>query len=314
MKDKTPKKYKFQLSAAKKPPQKRIDKVRSRPLKSFNVLYAYFMFTFRWRGLKRFAPFILHVIQKFFLVQYLEKFHILHIPVKHVDHQLDTLIPYKPAVSECYLDFVNYWIRPMCMIMHRYGSYQGMKITAEYVSYMILTYKESYRIYQRCLSTTRRPTPLSKAERNLQFWDPHYLCIPSLHISIIALTIGFYRMLFVREGFPEDEARQRNAELFTHGIEIAESVLYMKQHSVNCISAALFMITKIDSELFTREYAHEFIQSLFRHCDDVPPDTAERIRDHILTLYEKLMSDSEGVDDWTEAVMAWLQGYVPYEG
>jgi hypothetical protein len=195
------KKYKFKLAPAKKPDAKKIAKVAGRKLTSFNVLYAYFMFTFRWRGLKYFAILMLNVAHKFFLVQYLEKFRILKIPVKNVDHELDKKVPFKQEVAPCYLDFVNFWIRPMCLTMKRFGSYEGMKLSAEYVRYMISMYKEAYKIYSWCLTTTRRPVPTTKAAKTIQFWDPHYLCVPSLHIAIVALTIGFYRMLFVREKF-----------------------------------------------------------------------------------------------------------------
>lgn len=301
--------YKFKIKNAKKPAQKRIKKIFGRTLKSFNVLYAYAMFTFHWTGLKYFAVFILNVIQKFFIVQYLEKFRIIHIPVKKVDHRLDSKIPFKPEFAQCYLDFVNYWIRPMCMTMKRYGSFEGIKLSAEYVRYMIMLYKEAYKIYSHCLTTTARPKPTTKASKGIQFWDPHYLCVPSLHISIVALTIGFYRMLFEREEFLESEKEQWNNEIYAHGIEIAESVLYMKQHSVNCISAAIYMVTKTAPELLTEKMSIDFIDDMFTNSAYVDKHDSKEIKDYIKEMYKSLMSQSQHYDDWTIPLKDWLKNY-----
>lgn len=301
--------YKFKIKNAKKPAQKRIKKTFGRTLKSFNVLYAYAMFTFHWTGLKYFAVFILNVIQKFFIVQYLEKFHIIHIPVKKVDHRLDSKIPFKPEFAQCYLDFVNYWIRPMCMTMKRYGSFEGIKLSAEYVRYMIMLYKEAYKIYSHCLTKTARPKPTTKASKGIQFWDPHYLCVPSLHISIVALTIGFYRMLFEREEFLESEKEQWNNELYAHGIEIAESVLYMKQHSVNCISAAIYMVTKTAPELLTEKMSIDFVDDMFTNSAYVDKHDSKEIKDYIKEMYKSLMSQSQHYDDWTIPLKDWLKNY-----
>ncbi len=307
------KKYKFKLKEAKKPTEAKIEKVKNRSLKSFNVLYAYAMFTFHWTGLKYSIPFILNVIQKFFLVQYLEKFHIIHIPIKNVDHKLDEKVPYKPEVANCYLDFVNYWIRPLCMVMKRYGSFEGIKLTAEYVQYIILTYKEAYKIYSYCLTTTIRPKPTTMAAKGIQFWDPHYLCVPSLHIAIIILTISFYKMLFERENFTEEEKNKWNKELYEHGLEIAESVLYMKQHSVNCIPAAIYMITKIAPELQIQDFATDFILDLFKNATDVQKEDVIQITTHIKTIYEQLMQESLATQNWTEPLKKWIDNYKAYK-
>ncbi|MGN0728638.1 hypothetical protein [Treponema sp.] len=304
-------KYKFKLKNAKKPGMKKIKKTLGRPLTSFNVLYAYAMFTFHWTGLKYFAILIANVIQKFFIVQYLEKFHIIHIPIKNVDHEIDSKIPFKQEFAQCYLDFVNYWIRPMCLTMKRYGSFEGIKISSEYVRYMIMLYKEAYKIYSHCLTTTVRPVPTTKAAKGIQFWDPHYLCVPSLHISIVIITIAFYKMLFDREEFLQEEKDQWNRELYVHGIEIAESVLYMKQHSVNCISAAIYMVTKTAPELLTQEQATAFIDDMFKNSEYVEKNDAMRITSCIKEMYQNLMEQSQNEQDWTVPLKEWLENYKP---
>lgn len=269
------------------------------------------MFTLLPRGLWRFAALIANVFQKFFLIQYLQKFHITHRKVVWLDHALDDLIPHKPEAVGCYMGFVNYWIRPMCYIMHRYGSLQGMKLTAEYVSYMIDLYRASYRVYSRVLTTTRRPAPVTRSEKLLQFWDPHYLCAPSLHIATIILTIGFYRMLFVREDFPKEEAGARNSELYERGLEIAESVLYVKQHSVNCIPAAIYMVTTLNPELKCGDFVKKFIGDLFKDAPDIATNDVEKIQAYILLLYDHLLSEREGRADWTEPVLNFIENYTP---
>ncbi len=306
------KKYKFKIGEAKKPSEKRILKVKGKSLKSFNVLFAYIAFLTRFMGLKTFSIFIFNVLQKFFFIQYFQKFHILHIPCKNVDHELDEKVPFCPEKINCYLDFVNYWIRPLCLILKRYGITQGIKLACEFVCYITKAYKDAYKIYTHSLTTTRRPSSSNKTVQFIQFWDPHFLCVPSLHISIVLLMIGFYRMLFEREGFSESEKEMWNSEIFLHGIEIAESVLFMKQHSINCLSAALYMMTKTSPEIVDEKIAKEFIASLFSTSNEVDEDEVLKIRSYIQTMYFDLIKESEKEKDWTVPLKKWIDNYKPY--
>ncbi|MBR1721775.1 MAG: hypothetical protein IJ727_04730, partial [Treponema sp.] len=91
----------------------------NKPLKSFNPLVAYAGVLFGppsfITNFKCFATFL----KEFFFLQYFEKFHILHIPVVHVDHPLDKKIPFTPKKVSVYLDFINLWVRPLAMLVKK---------------------------------------------------------------------------------------------------------------------------------------------------------------------------------------------------
>jgi hypothetical protein len=52
-------------------------------------------------------------------------------------------------------------------------------------------------------------------------------------------------------------------------LEIAESVLYVKQHSVSCIAAALFFVA-VHLPATDEAFVGGFVQSLFEEQRDVP--------------------------------------------
>jgi len=58
-------------------------------LRSFSVLRAYLTLPFHPRAVSAVYPLFHVIIKDFFLLQFLEKWHILKIPVVHVDHPLD---------------------------------------------------------------------------------------------------------------------------------------------------------------------------------------------------------------------------------
>ncbi|WP_318743108.1 hypothetical protein [Treponema sp.] len=258
----------------------------------------------------RFLGIVLH---KFFFLQYFEKIHIYKIPVKSVDHELDTKVPFREELTMLYLDFINYWIRPLSMMIKKFGHRKGVGLSVEYLNRIVTTYNEAYKVYSRNLTTTVRPKPQTKAVKNIQRVDPHYCCVPSLHIAIIVLTISFYKMLLNREDFSEDERKNWYDEIYSHGIKISESVLYMKQHSVNCIPAAIFMMTVTFPDIMNRELAEKMICDLFKNEDDVAEENKNEIRRYIQNFYNRMMDECAIPEQWSQVVLDWLRTYVPYD-
>lgn len=281
----------------------------NRKLTSFNVAGAYLNVIFSFRGLRFLLPYLGAVIWKFFLFQYFQKIHLRHVKVTNVDHELDSTVPFKEEYIGIYMDFISYWIRPLSMVLKKFGRSYGLKICSEWFSIITFAYNEAYRVYSKNITTTKRPKAKTGAVKNIQRADPHYCCVPSLHIAIIALTVSFYRMILAREDFTEEERKNFNAEIFTHGVEIAESVLYMKQHSVNCITAALYMVTKIEPAMMTPEIAKEIIDNLFVKSDDVAEENKRDIRTYIQVFYDDLLAQSENSNDWTEPLLKWISNY-----
>lgn len=284
----------------------------NRELKSFNPARAYFHIIFSLRGIPVLFRFLGIVLRKFFFLQYFEKMHIYRIPVKSVDHELDTKVPFREELASLYLDFINYWIRPLSMLILKFGHKKGIKLSIEYLNRIILAYNEAYKVYGKNLTTTRRPRPATSAVKGIQRVDPHYCCVPSLHIAIIVLTISFYKMLLDREDFTSEEKKNWYTEIYSHGMAIAESVLYMKQHSVNCIPAAIFMMTQITPDLMNRELAEKMIGDLFISASDVTEENKNSIRSHIQTMYDTLMNSCTAPEFWYENVLSWLKDYEPY--
>lgn len=307
------KEFPFKKGIAKKPSEKRIKKFSSRKMKSFNVMFAYLTIPTTRATRVIFFKFIHTVITRFFLIQYFQKIHFTKRPLKNVDHELDEKVPFRPEKIKIYMQFINIWIRPLVMTMRRYGIHEGSKLCAEFMKYINLIYNEAYAMYSISLTTTHRPKQnLTKAVKNVYKADPHFLCIPSLHIAIVCLCFSFYKMIFEREGFTKEESENWFAELYHHAVEIGETVLYVKQHSVNCIPAALYMLTKVTPELFTQEMAHTFINDLFKTAEDVSPDDRKKITAHIESLYERFIKEGQN-EHWSKPVARWLKEYVPYK-
>ena len=306
-------KYPFRKAVAKPAPLWRIEKYSKWDLKDFKVIHAYTTLFFRPASYKETFSFIWSVITQFFLLQYFQKIRLTHYPIKHVDHELDEKVPFRPEKIKVYLEFINIWIHPLVMLIRRFNSFEGSKLAAEFMCYIKENYKSAAVMYRKCMTTTYRPKcPSSKALTNVQRADPHYLCVPSLHIATVCLCYSFYKMIFKRENFTKEESEKWYNELYFHAVEIGETVLYVKQHSVNCIPAALYMITKNYPELFTPEMGIEYINDLFKNSTDIAPEDKKKINEHIKFTYEKFLLEGIYEKDWTVPVERWLADYKNY--
>lgn len=279
-------------------------------LRSFSVLRAYLTLPFHPRAVSAVYPLFHVIIKDFFLLQFLEKWHILKIPVVHVDHPLDKKVPFTPERVGIYFDFINIWIRPLSMLLSRFGTKKGIVLCREWLERLKTTYKEAAKFYRFSLSTTERPKYFkSPSFLKIHLLDPHYCCVPSLHIAIVVLCFSFYRDLFSREGFGEEEKERWNKELYENAVAIGETVLYVKQHSVNCIPAALYMMTKIHSDIISTDTCIDFINALFREQTDIPNEDKMAINSHIQYMYERFYLEGLHYEDWREPVQRWISSY-----
>ncbi len=246
---------------------------------------------------------------------YLQKIHLRHTPVKHVDHPLDEKVPFNANHLDTYMGFITFYIRPQLIFCTKYGYFNGGQYPAEFMRYLKMIYDEAYKFYSYSFTTTYRPKSNLKSIQKLHKGDPHYMCVPSLHISLVCVTYGYFKMCFDREGFTQAEKDLWLSELKEEGVRIAESVLYLKQHSVNCIPAAIYMITHLCPELFTIEDAVTLIEALFKNVPDVDRHDQKYIVDHIMFTYEQFILEGITEDDWKTPVIRWLDNYesiVPY--
>ncbi|MCM1321848.1 MAG: hypothetical protein NC041_09595 [Bacteroides sp.] len=282
------------------------------PMCSYPLSVPYTALLFHSKSIPTVLKFFYEILHDFFLLQFAVKFKLKKIPVIRADNTLDNAVPFTPEKITTYLGFINYWIHPLSFMLCRMGTHRGLAHCIRFLKLMTRCYKEAARIYRFRMTTTRRPDCfVSPAFSRMWRADPHLLCVPSLHVSICILTYTFYRDLFEREAdfFSAEEKNAYNGELYKQAVAIIESVLYVKQHSVNCIPAALYMMTHIPGVPFTIQQAVEVIQELFAHSSDISEQNKKLIRAHILHMFEQLLLEGCCETDWTVPVKRWLLSY-----
>lgn len=283
-----------------------------RPISSYSVLPAYFTLPFRRCSINVAFTLIRTVLHDFFWLQFSVKFGLKKIEVINVDHPLDAKVPFVPEKVDDYLSFVNYWIKPLSFMLKRFGEKTGIYYCIEYLKLITKCYREASRMYQFRMSTTvRPPVNHNKSFRLIHLWDPHYLCVPSLHIAIVILTSSFYKKYLQNEelSLSANEYTSYVDELYRGAVNIGETVLYIKQHSTNCIPAALYMMTRIIPDLFTIDDAIRFINDLFKNSTDILPEDKTAIIEHIHYLFERLTLEGCSEEDWVVPVQRWILKY-----
>jgi len=232
------------------------------------------------------------------------------LPLVFVDCCTDEKIPFTPEKVGIYLDFVKFFVRPISMLLKHYGLRKGASKCAHYINFLASLYESAGTVYSYCLTTTHRPV----CENNKKFEfiyrnDPHYLCVPSLHICIVAGCCAYFKNLFEKEHFSREERELWNREFFEDAVAIGESVLFVKQHSVNCIPAALYMLTVLHNDIYSAYDAIDFINSLFAHDGIIPSADRTEIITHINFMYERLLLEGAYCDSWQDPVKRWIRSY-----
>ncbi|GAB1483858.1 hypothetical protein MASR2M78_26740 [Treponema sp.] len=245
------------------------------------------------------------MLREFFLLQFQVVLFKKKIPISSVDHPLDIHIPFNPKWVRVYLGFVAFWIRAASFLYGQFG-----RRATDQVAFFIQSIGELYRfaasVYRLNLSTTKRPRFLKHPRFLLiHFFDPHLLCVPSLHVMIVIRTYTHLRSIIQERGKSE-ELKTAIEEVYRRAIEITEAVLYVKQHSVNCIPAALYAMTSFDPLLFPKEEAERFVSQLFLHESSPSPEHAAIIRNYILTAYENYLMKSKMVLDWRIPILEFI--------
>ena len=241
------------------------------------------------------------IIRHFFCAQYRAAFLPGRIRVAHVDHPLDSKIPFAPEHIGTYLDFVPFWIRSLGFMLKTRGR-KSFTTGCKFLDSMGALYAHAGEVYQRHLSTTKRPFYLGHPRFiPIHALDPHLMCIPSLHVMVVIRTYTFFR----RELPPFAEE-----ELYSTALAITEAVLFVKQHSVNCISAALYAMTCFEPDLFPPAEAERFTGDIFTDGTLKAEDACE-IRAHILALYQRFLGEGEtgrnNGEHWTKPLVDFLK-------
>jgi len=263
----------------------------------------------------------------FFYRQYHASFFSGRIPVTSVDHPLDEKIPFIPAWVEIYLDFIYFWIRMLSFFLRRYGR-RSFVFVRDFIFSMGKLYAYAAQVYGKNMSTTDRPFYIARPRFFLiHLVDPHLMCIPSLHVMVAIHTYTMFAKIAKAMG-DEEVLKEQSAEMKQGALAISAAILYIKQHSVNCIPAALYAMTSYDGDLFPPEEAETFTNLLFspaplsetapKGCKTHPaaaPSTKideygkERIKKHILSLYSRFIEEGKTAKSWEEPLLNFLKTY-----
>ncbi len=246
------------------------------------------------------------ILKNFFFLQYKAASHPGLIPVSSVDHPLDQKIPFTPSWVGIYLDFIEFWVQIVGFLLERYGK-NGIAQSKELIDTTAGLYKTAAEVYAKNMSTTERPKYFKKLRFiTIHVFDPHLMCIPSLHVMIAIHAYTKFRSIVQSLGEEENLSKEIN-EMYKGALKITEAVLYVKQHSVNCISAAMYAMSHFDALLFPVEEARTFAEELFTNKAELGTEDGSLIREHIQSLYERFIDEGKEALHWTEPLIRFLE-------
>jgi hypothetical protein len=276
---------------------------------------------------------IFSIFYNFFFRQYRAAWLPSHVPVSRVDHPLDLKIPFVPSWVTIYLDFVTFWIRMLSFLLRRYGRRVYGEVR-EFITSMGELYAYAAEVYQKNFSTTNRPFYIARPRFFLiHLVDPHLMCIPSLHVMVMILTYTRFAAILRSLNEAEHCSAQLN-ERRQGALAITQAILFVKQHSVNCVAASLYAMTCFDGELFPPEEARAFTELLF---GDPPPPAFEQtpgrlpknyrlrpcaaprtklpaadiaeIKAHILGLYRRFLAEGNSIPsrNWADPLLNFME-------
>ena len=290
-----------------------MDSTGSRQLHSFKEYKSLRTYLFLVFYPRTFIPFIKCVhtaLHKFFFLQFSVTLRLRRIPVVSVDNALDKKIPFTPERVSTYLDFIHSLARPLGFCISSFKGKERVRIVSSLLDLLRACYENASHVYSFSMSTTNRPDYKKDSHfRLIHALDPHLMCVPSLHVAIMIMAWIYYRDVFRLPYFTEEETRHYTAQVFDSAKSITETVLYVKQHSVNCIPAAIYMMTVLLKDRFSIQDAVDFINCLFTESTDILEETKKEINTYIHTMFERFLLEGKSEEDWTVPIKNWLTTY-----
>jgi hypothetical protein len=236
-------------------------------------------------------------------------------PLVNVDHPIDPSIPFEPGHIRKYLEFVKLWMGTFHKIWLLYG-YAAQGEMIDFLASIRRLYAEAGSVYQTIQTTTTRPAK----NYNLRFAlihavDPHQNCVPSLHVLLVVanwlLATELVRRLGAdtAHGMGPAEVALWLGSLRNEAVAITESVLFVKQHSVNCIGASLYYL-KSRYPTFGAAKADAFVRDLFASEADALAN-ADELRGIMLEACASLegslaLRPDEG---WRKPLLDFIMGF-----
>ena len=269
---------------------------------------------------------IARIFYNFFFRQHLAAWLPGRVPVSRVDHPLDKKIPFVPSWVTIYLDFVFFWIRMLSFLLQTFGR-KAFPAVREFVESMGRLYAYAAGAYCKNFSTTDRPFYIARPRFFLiHLLDPHLMCVPSLHVMVVIMTYKKFAAILRSLG-EEGKYSAQIEEMKQGALAITRAILFVKQHSVNCIPAALYAMTCFDPELFPEREAEIFAGLIFsppplpsksnrpanyrvRPCASpktkIPEADATEIKTHIINLYRNFLEEGKTAKTWDEPLLRFM--------
>ena len=246
------------------------------------------------------------ILYNFFYLQYRGAMFRKRVKVSCVAHPLDEEIPFTPSWINVYMDFSPFWVRTQGFLADTFGKAADPHIEG-FIRNIGELYRQAAVVYKRNFSTTRRPFYLGKPGFfSIHIMDPHLMCIPSLHVMVVVLTYRKTRQI-LRALSVEKEYGDELESVRRRAIDITESILYIKQHSINCIAAGLYAMTCFDEQLFPASEAYDFVDGLFMNGGPVSALSRTAIKNHILTLYQSFLDARPEQGNWEQPLLDFLE-------
>jgi hypothetical protein len=186
-------------------------------------------------------------------------------------------------------------------------------------------YAFAAEVYSKNLSTTKRPFYIGRPRfLVIHSVDPHLMCVPSLHVMVVIHACLEFREIAVQLG-QEQQLKEQLAEMKQGALAISQAILFVKQHSVNCIPAALYAMSRFSPGLFPSAEAEKFVSQLFSPAPKaayktdrkthpssapktkLPQEDIAQIKEHILTLYSRFMEEGKNPLTWDEPLVRFLR-------
>ncbi|MDR2481848.1 MAG: hypothetical protein LBD07_06145 [Spirochaetaceae bacterium] len=254
-----------------------------------------------WRSSIRCIASILH---NFFALQYKAALFPKKQILSHVDHPLDKNIPFDTSWVTIYMDFSSFWIRTQGFLLEKFGK-SAVPFVRDFIDTIAQIYCFAASVYRENFSTTARPRYYGKLKFiAIHIFDPHLMCVPSLHVMVAVCTFVKFCQAVAKLDDKNDYADEI-IQTRERSLAITESILYVKQHSVNCIPAALYSLTRYNNTQFEPDIMNDFIKDLFKDPQGIT--LGEDIKLHIKNMYQQFLDEGASSNDWRYPLLRFLE-------
>jgi len=236
----------------------------------------------------------------------------------NVEHPFDFTIPFEPELGKVYHRFFPHGFRVMNLLFKNFFSkWHKGKSTREFYSVICEMISGITRYYYDCSwicsrirsTTSRPPVRLRIPFILIHLTDPHFHCVPSLHVLSMYYFYAWVRTAGTKFAATSAEALELSDQAFHEATIVTEAILFVKQHSVNCIAASFFMLT-ITMPFFEESEVRRCILSLFTTFGAELPNK-DTLRSYMLEHYQALVSEyrSQSGRDWKNFLIRYLKKF-----